>query len=199
MYRARYSGVDQTGGANCPNSEILWSEIAPGEHIAQLYANDSDLVDTLTGFVQGGLNLGESAIVIATRERLRALYHGLPDAGVDMQRVLLEDRFITLDANVVLSSFLVNDWPDEQLFGSFVDALIQRAGRRKRRIRAFSEMASLLWSGGHQDATARLELLWSQFCQSRSFALLCSYPTAGFTNHPLESFVEICAAHTRLI
>jgi hypothetical protein len=200
MVRAgyRYSGANHKFGADA-GDEIIWSQIAPGEHIAQLYADDTALIDTLTGFVEGGLSSGESAVVIATREHLRELYHRLPDAGVDMQRVLLEDRFITLDANMALACFMVRDWPDEQLFGSFVETLIRRAARHNRRVRAFGEMVALLWSQGHHGATLRLEHLWNRFCQSHSFALLCSYPTAGFTNNPLESLSEICAAHSRVI
>ncbi len=199
MYRAGYSEVDHADGAAAGDTKISWGKIAPGEHIAQLYANDIDLLDTLTGFVEGGLTAGESAVVIATREHLRALYHRLPDAGVDMQRVLLEDRFITLDANVALACFMVNGWPDEQLFGSFVVTLIRRAGHHNCRVRAYGEMVALLWLQGNHAATVRLEQLWNRFCQTHSFALLCSYPSAGFANDPLESLSEICAAHSKVI
>lgn len=180
-------------------AKVFWGEIAPSEHIAQFYADDSVLLDTLTGFLAGGLNSGEGSIVIATPEHLRALWRRLPLAGVDMQRVLLEDRFITLDAETALSTFMVKDWPDEQLFATFVEGLIRRAAANGRHVRAFGEMVALLWSQGLSGATVRLEHLWHQFCQSRSFALLCSYPRSGFTEDPSRSLSEICAAHSKVI
>ena len=59
--------------SNFPTSQVFWGEIAPCEHIAQFYENDGVLIDTLTGFVAGGLERGESTIVIATPDHLRSL------------------------------------------------------------------------------------------------------------------------------
>lgn len=183
--------------SSIPN--IFWGEIAPSEHIAQFYEHDRVLLDTLTGFVGGGLKVGESTIVIATAEHLEALEERLKESGVDMVSVRSEDRYITLRAEEALSTFMVEQWPDDQLFAHFVTDVITRARANGRGVRAFGEMVALLWARGDTAATIRLEYLWHQLCKSQAFSLFCAYPKTGFTEDPSKSIAEICAAHSRII
>jgi hypothetical protein len=184
-----------------PRSDFsdFWGEIAPSEHIAHFYEEDAILIDTLTGFVSGGLNAGESTIIIATPQHLQALERSLVDTNVDLVGAILEDRYIALDAEAALASFMVKGWPDDERFASLVSQLLGRATVKNRRVRAFGEMVALLWARGDTAATVRLEHLWQKVCQSRSFSLFCAYPKAGCTRHPQASLDDICAAHTRVI
>ncbi len=186
-------------GSTFDEAKIFWGEMAPCEHIAQFYADDAILQDTLTGFVHGGLIGGECAIIIATPPHLSALNRRLADAGVDLRQFVSEDRLITMTADAGLASFMVKDWPDDDLFTAFVESLIRRASHNDRRVRAFGEMVALLWARGLAAATVHLEHLWHQFCLSHSFSLLCAYPKAGFTEDPKKSLDEICAAHSRIV
>ncbi len=178
---------------------IFWGEIAPCEHIAQFYEHDGVLLDTLAGFIGGGLKAGESTIVIATAEHLKALEERLVASGVDVATARSHDRYITLLAEESLARFMVKQWPDNQLFADFVTELINRARGDGQRVRAFGEMVALLWARGDTAATIRLEYLWHQICQSQVFSLFCAYPKTGFTEDPSESIAEICAAHSRII
>jgi hypothetical protein len=180
-------------------THIFWGEIAPSEHIAQFYENDNVLLDTLTGFVGGGLQTGESTIVIATPHHLRSLERRMLASNIDWMRATAEDRYIALDAETSLARFMIGQMPDEQLFASFVEGLIRRASINDRRVRAFGEMVALLWARGEAAATVRLEYLWNRFCQSHSFSLFCAYPKAGLTEDPSQSLADICAAHSRVI
>jgi len=191
--------MDVNVSSKAVGSQIFWGEIAPCEHLAQFYEHDGVLLDTLTGFIGGGLNAGESTIVIATPGHLRALRNRLVAANVDLVSAVREDRYLTLDAETALSMFMVGDWPDDRLFANLVAGLIGRARAEDRSVRAFGEMVALLWEKGQAAATVRLEYLWSQFCKSHSFSLFCAYPKAGFTKDPSQSLAEICAAHTRVI
>jgi hypothetical protein len=177
---------------------IFWGEIAPCEHIAQFYEHDGILLDTLTGFVGGGLKVGESCIVIATMEHLEALEVRLNEL-VDMVRVRSEDRYITVRADEALNLFMVAHWPDDQLFTRFVTGVITRARANGRSVRAFGEMVALLWARGDTAATIRLEYLWHQLCKTEAFSLLCAYPRTGFTEEPSNSMAQICAAHSRIV
>jgi hypothetical protein len=179
--------------------QIFWGEIAPSEHIAQFYENDNVLVDTLTGFVGGGLNAGESSIVIATPDHLAALNRRLVDSNVDLTRAIAEDRYIALDAETSLARFMIDQMPDEDLFRVFVEELMRRGTTNNRRVRAFGEMVALLWARGDAAATVRLEFLWNRICENGSFSLLCAYPKAGFTEDPTRSMANICAAHSRIV
>jgi DcmR-like sensory protein len=181
------------------DSSIFWGEIAPCEHIAQFYEHDAVMLDTLTGFIGGGLKAGEGTIVIATAEHLKAIDERLVGSGVDVAAAQSQDQYITVAADEALSRFMVNRWPDDQLFANLVAELIARARGNGRRVRAFGEMVALLWARGDAAATIRLEHLWHNICQSQLFSLFCAYPKTGFTEDPSESLAEICAVHSKVI
>jgi hypothetical protein len=180
-------------------SPVFWGEIAPCEHIAQFYEDDGVLLDTLSGFVGGGLKAGESAIVLATAEHLKALEQRLEDSGLDVATARSRDQYITLIAEDALARFMVNQWPDDQLFADFVTRLIARAQASGRRVRAFGELVALLWARGDVAATVRLEFLWHQLCHAQAFSLFCAYPKSGFTEDPLKSLDVIRATHSRIV
>ena len=177
--------------------------VAPSEHILQFYSSENDLLDTLSAYISEGLNGGESAIVIATPEHLRALRYRLEGTDVDLIRAMFEDRYITLEASVALTSFLVDDIPDERLFGEMARTLLRRASVSNRRVRAFGEMVALLWARGNRAATVRLEQLWDKFCRNHGVKVLCSYPKAAFPDSMPSSArmaeAEIRAAHGLMI
>jgi hypothetical protein len=177
----------------------LWDEIAPSEHIAQFYPDDAVLIDSLTGFVGGALNTGESTIIIATPRHLQLLERRLVDTDVDLVGAILEDRYIALDAEATLASFMVDGWPDDERFSSLMNRLLRRATVKNRRVRAFGEMVALLWGRGETAATVRLEQLWNNLCQSQSFSLFCAYPRKACTKEPQGTLDEICSAHSRVI
>jgi hypothetical protein len=180
-------------------THVFWGEIAPSEHIAQFYEDEGVLLDSLVGFIGGGLKAGESAIVIATAEHLKALEERLEASRVDVAAAQSRDQYITVVAEEALARFMVKQWPDDKSFGELVTELITRARANGRRVRAFGEMVALLWARGDQAATIRLEYLWHQICQTQSFSLFCAYPKTGFTEDPSESINQICAAHSRII
>jgi hypothetical protein len=180
-------------------NSVFWGEIAPCEHIAQFYEHDSVLLDALAGFVGGGLKQGEGVIVLATDEHLKALDQRLNASGVDLQKAKSQDQYIAVLAEDALGKFMVNQWPDDQLFANFVAELLARAQNGGRRVRAFGELVALMWAMGQIAATVRLEFLWHQLCHQKSFSLFCAYPKAGFTEDPLKSLDVIRATHSRII
>lgn len=189
----------------------FWAEIAPSEHLVQIYHGDDVFLDALEGFVAGGIDAGDGVIVIATPAHLGVLEHRLLTRGIDPASTAIEDQYLALDAKETLSKFMIDgplqngrpSWPDERLFNLVVIDLITRAGRRadgtQRRVRAFGEMVALLWAEGMSAATVRLEYLWHDFCQRSGLCLFCAYPRAYFTEDPKSSIRQICATHSRLI
>jgi hypothetical protein len=177
----------------------FWGEMAPCEHIVQMYTRDALFLDSLSGFVGDGLRCGDGVIVIATAAHLSALEAQLAGDGVDMAAARGRDQYIALDAELTLSRFIVNGWPDEDIFDPLVTGLIARAGRDGRRVRAFGEMVAILWGQGHAAATVRLEYLWHAICRREAFSLLCAYPRTGFTQDAAASAREIVAVHSRVV
>ena len=180
-------------------ADVFWGEISPCEHLVQFYDADNVFVDTLFGFVGGGLAAGEAVIVIATPAHLQVLERRLTAGGHDVERARAADQYIPLDAEDTLARFMKDGWPDDERFFSVVRRLVERARKNHPKVRAFGEMVALMWARGEHGATVRLEHLWHQLCGSEDFSLLCAYPRAGFTQNASSSLDEICAAHSRVV
>jgi hypothetical protein len=183
----------------CCNPDVFWGEIRPCEHFVQIYDEDDVFMDTLEGFVAGGLQGGDAVIVIATTAHLKTLHQRLRARGIDLGAARVKDQFISPNAEVTLARFMVDGWPDEQRFREVVRELLERAQKGGRRVRAFGEMVALLWAQGMNGATVRLEHLWEDFCNKEGFSLFCAYPKSGFTGDAASSIHEICAAHSRVV
>jgi hypothetical protein len=180
-------------------TEIFWGEIAPCNHILQIYESDTVFLDTLAGFVGNGINAGDCCIVIATEAHLLSLEARLKEYGIYIETLLSDNRYIPLSAEDTLAKFMVNGWPDETLFMQTVSELFKTARKQNRRVRAFGEMVAILWAQGHNGATVQLEDLWNKFCQKEEFCLFCAYPKSGFTGDINNSIAHICGAHSKMI
>jgi hypothetical protein len=189
----------------------FWGEVSPSEHLVQIYHEDGVFLDSLEGFVAGGIKAGDGVIVIATPAHLAALEHRLQSRRIGVETFAAADQYIALNAKEMLSKFMVDDpvsgdknsWPDADRFHALVNDVILRAGARSdgtpRRVRAFGEMVALLWADGKASATFRLEYLWHDFCRKSGLCLFCAYPRAYFTNNPEASIKQICAAHSQVV
>jgi hypothetical protein len=181
------------------NADIFWGEIAPTDHVLQVYDNDDIFLDALAGFIGGGINSGDCVVLIATSRHLGSIQQRLIDYGISVQTLIEDDRFIPLDAETILSKFMRDGWPDEQLFNETVTQLFKKAECKGRHIRAFGEMVAILWEKGYHGATVQLEHLWNNFREKNNFTLFCAYPKAGFTGNIHESIKTICNCHTKMI
>jgi hypothetical protein len=178
--------------------EIFWGEIAPCEHLVQIYASDAAFLDMLEGFAAGGIQAGDSVVVIATPSHLHALEERLLARGFNLAAARGRDQYIALDAAETLAKFMVKSWPDDRRFHRLIRNLLSRGRAGGRRVRAFGEMVAVLWAQGRSGATVRLEKLWHELCQSEPLCLFCAYPRIGFTRDTEESMKEICATHSRV-
>ena len=180
-------------------ADIFWAEVAPCDHIVQIYESDAVFIDTLAGFVGNGINTGDCCIVIATKTHLEALSEKLANFGVRVDTLIEDKRYMPLIAEEMLSKFMVNGWPDEKLFMQTVSGIIEKCHQTNRRIRAFGEMVAILWAQGHSGATVQLEHLWNKFCEKEAFCLFCAYPKTGFTGDINLSVNHICDQHSKMI
>lgn len=175
--------------------------MAPCEHSVQIYENDEVFFNALSSFVAEGIEAGDGVIVIVTRDHLQILERRLQARQIAVPAAKKNGQFIACDAHEVLKEFLVDGWPDKELFEKTVNDLLEKARGREnqRRVRAFGELVALMWSKGYNGATVNLEHLWDSLCQSKGFSLFCAYPKAGFTEQAVESIKTICDVHTRVI
>jgi len=180
-------------------TKVFWGEVAPCDHFVQIYEDEEAFLDTLEGFVSGGLKSGDSVILIATDAHLQVLEQRLRNEGLDLETAQSQDQYIALVADKVLDWFMVNSWPDDDLFTKVISELLSRAQKNDRKVRAFGEMVAILWARGENAATVRLEYLWQNLCQREGFSLFCAYPKIGFTQNATESISQICAAHSKVV
>lgn len=180
-------------------ASVFWGEIAPFEHILQIYEDDDSFLDVLTGFVNDGIKEEEVVIVIATSSHLQHLEQRLKVYDVNLPLLLSNGYYVPLDAEETLGKFMVDGWPDERLFMDVVGGLITNARTGNRKVRAFGEMVALLWAQGNNGATVNLEHLWNNLCNSELCSVFCAYPKSGFTQDASESIMHICNSHSRMI
>lgn len=181
------------------NLQVFWGEIAPSDHLVQIYEDDRVFLDSLVGFAGSGFLAGDAVIIIATSEHLKALDTRLRTHDFDLDKLIETDQYIPVDAKEALSKFMVKNWPDVNRFNELVKSLISRARKSSGRIRAFGEMVAILWAKGNVGATVHLEHLWNKFCETEAFCLFCAYPQSGFTEDANVSLQHICSAHTKVV
>jgi hypothetical protein len=104
-----------------------------------------------------------------------------------------------LDAEEMLTKFMGNGWVDDDLFFRSVADILARATKNGRKLRAFGEMVTIMWSKGYYGAAIRLEHLWHRLCAEYSFQLFCAYPKIGFAENGSEAIAHICAAHSKIL
>ena len=181
------------------NIQVFWGEIAPCDHLVQVYENEKIFLDTLEGFAGTGLLANDSVVIIATSTHLNALNARLLSQGFDLNALIKADQYIPIDAEDLLSIFLVDGQIDEKIFNSFINDIVSRAKERNGKVRAFGEMVAVLWAQGHFAATVQLENLWNQLHGKSPFTLFCAYPKTGFTQSANDSIDIICKQHARVI
>jgi hypothetical protein len=159
-------------------------------HSVQFYQDDTFLTESITRFIKEGLAVNETVLIIATalhREELRK--------GLTPQEVT-HDKLWFLDASEQLSKFMSDGWPNERRFKNVVGTLIGPASKHGP-VRVFGEMVALLWANGNPSAAMRLEVLWNELMKEQSFALLCAYPMANFSQeNGKDSVTTLSRLHT---
>jgi PAS domain S-box-containing protein len=176
-----------------------WTDVNPHSHLVQFYENDGFLIDSLTRWFADGLSAGDSCVYVGTEAHRVRLEKNLSDQGVDLDKLLKEGRFVSGDASQVLSTFMLNEWPDEALFTRAIEGILARV-TKPRDVRVFGEMVALLWADGSRQAAVRLEELWNGFMKTHALSLCCAYPLHSFGSDADASlFLKVCAQHTPVL
>lgn len=181
------------------DTQVFWGEVAPCDHVLQIYRTDEMFLNTLEEFVSCGIKSGDCVIIIGTINHVNALEKRLQSKGFDLEALTDDNQLILLNTEITLGSFMRNGEPDENLFNMFLNNLMAKAKRNDRKIRAFGEMVAVLWAQGDTNATVQLENLWNKFCETEAFCLFCAYPHSSFTQDINISLKEICQAHTKMV
>jgi len=181
-----------------------WQQLleSPGsnDHIAQTYQDESFLLEAVGHYVRAGLQRDEGVVLIMRKAHWAALVIRLEALGADLSAAVGCGQVTSYDADEMLAAVLKDDTPGHGAHRQMVGNVIAELRRRFSRIRAFAEMADILWSENRRDAAVELEKLWGELARSGSFALLCGYRVDLMDCAVYRgAFEAVCNSHTHLI
>ena len=186
-------------GWKSAKADIFWGELAFYDHVIQVYETDEVMIETLAGFVETGLQLGDCCVVVITPPHMAALNDKLKSRGIDVDSVTAEERYMPVDAKETLSKFMVNGQLDEVLFKEAMAPIFDRCRSTQRVVRAGGEMVALLAAQGNWTATIQLERLWEEIHEKKPFSICCLYPKTIVDRGEKTSVEHICAKHSKMI
>ncbi|WP_426162460.1 ATP-binding protein [Pseudoduganella sp. R-31] len=166
-------------------------------HVVRFYDQDEQLLEEVAEFLDVPLRSGGVSIVIATKEHIAILRRSLAGFGTSAnQGPWTMGKLVVLEAELVLDQFMVNDWPDPELFNLSVGTIVRDACHNGRLVHAFGEMVAILCDRGLYEAAIRLEQLWNELQKRFDFLLFCAYPWSVFTSRELlTKFQQVCRVH----
>jgi CheY-like chemotaxis protein len=166
-------------------------------HGVFFYEHPASLSRTVADFIGQGLVAGEPVILITTAAHQAGIREELRARGIEAEPRSAATGLLWLDADEVLSRFMVADVPDARRFDAAVTPIVdQLAGSRTRPIRAYGEMVDVLWKNSQQTAAASLEVLWNQLLSTRACSLLCGYASDAVGHG--DGYRRICDQHSHL-
>ena len=164
----------------------------PHDHAVHVYADDRAISQELVRFVEDGLALGESVVVVANRLNRAAIAAW----RAEHPPIGDTDFLLVADASETLETFMVAGKPDPTLFETTIGSILEWAARGGRTVRVFGEMVAVLWAAGNVTGALALETLWNDMASSRQFFLLCAYPEVLLAEAPLSAVNAMCARHS---
>jgi hypothetical protein len=165
-------------------------------HAVQFYEDDAFLIDAVKAFVLEGLHASEPIAVFMTPAHKQLMEQAL---GTEEARGALprgaSRKVLYHDADETMQKFMMNGWPEEQLFMAVIGQILQPLFG-DRPVRVFGEMVCVLWGQSRYRAALRLEELWNALIGRHSLCLLCAYCITGFRGKGgHESYRQVCDLH----
>jgi DNA-binding NarL/FixJ family response regulator len=170
-------------------------------HEAQFHSDEESLLGGFACFIETALKAGNSAIVIATEPHRKSLLQRLQEHGVDGAAAIEQGRYIPLDVDETLSTFMVNELPDPARFfrvaGDLIAGAAKTAKTKPPRVAACGEGTHLLWAQGRADAAIGLEHLWDEMAKTSNVDTLCGYIlNSSQREQERQIYQRICALHS---
>jgi len=178
-------------------------EDAHPDHLVLMYGCDAPALAGRVGdYLAEGLGRGETAIVIAVRAHGDAFVEQLRTLHAEPQAAITAKRLVILDADELLSRFMVDGQPDWILFEQTIGTVLTAArASSPAGLRAYGEMVGVLWEAGRFTAAIRVEEFWNTLLAMHSgVKLFCAYPVDvcgdAFTTAGVGAVLR---THTRLL
>ena len=172
----------------------------PTDHVVVFYQSEDELADRVTAYLLGSMTRGGVAIAVATSDHRRGFRERLVSAGVDIAGATASGAYVELDADAVMTSFMINGWADPASFWRAITPVLKAAAPDRRPVRIFGEMVALLWQRGQAGAALDVEAMWNELATQYLFDLLCAYPAGVLDDHEhADATAQVCSAHSATV
>jgi hypothetical protein len=173
-------------------------------HDVQFYSQERFLLSSISGFLAHSLCAGGSAVIIATGSHRDGFLELFRSHNLDPTSLVNEGRYIALDAEETLGTFMSEGTINEELFVDVMGGILKRAialsPAAQTPVAVFGEMVALLWQQGASKSALQLERMWNKLAENQPFDLVCAYPLNGFdTKEDFDSLLSLCAEHTSVV
>ena len=174
--------------------------VAPHDHVVHLYEDDDELMGAVGAYLVDSIRSDEVAVAVMTPAHAAALRATMAAAGIDLDGECEMGNIILLDAAETMSRFTTDDWPDAAAFRRVIGSVIEQAGSRGQRVRAFGEMVALLWDAGQVTAAIELESLWNDLSVDMPFSLYCAYAAQSVGGDDQKpDLARVCQLHSAVV
>jgi DNA-binding NarL/FixJ family response regulator len=189
------SGLLRGQAAASPASRQMNSDRG---HAIEFYSDDESFLAGFSRFIATAVSGGNAVIAVATEPHLNSLFQRLQALDLNIGAAIEQGRFVPLDVDDTLSSFIVNDVPDPARFRRVVGDLITAAARaipgEPSQVAICGECASSLWAQGKVDAAIQVEQLCNQLTKQYEMNILCGFSLSGFyREEDMQIFQRICS------
>lgn len=170
------------------------------EHAVRFYVDERDLADRVAQFVASGFAAGSPAVVVATPQHVELFKAALADRGCNSDRIDQEWKLVVADAQATLDRIVVDELPSARVFSDAVGSLLDdaEAGTTQAPV-VYGEMVDLAHRAGKTETAIRLEELWNELGNRRTFSLLCAYRIDIFDRNALTTTIpDVCRVHARV-
>ncbi|MEP6654968.1 MAG: GAF domain-containing protein, partial [Myxococcales bacterium] len=166
--------------------------VSGSAYAVQFFLDEALLCDRVADFLYQGLLAGDALVVIATPAHRQTLTAALTTAltarptdkaaGFDIADLLARRQLVLLDAEEMLTKFMVGDSPDWDRFQQAVEEVLDSSDRSRprQRLRVYGEMVDVLWKNGNPQAAIRLEEMWNDLVRDHRLDLLHVYVMGSF-------------------
>lgn len=210
------SGLVSTDNADAQNSGSLEYEEPPlslvrgrrdipCRHEVHFYSDDAAFVNGFARFIEAELLAGKAVIVVATASHSSSLLQRvLQEHGATTGAALDDGRYLPLNVDEFLLTFMVGDLPDPVRFQKVVSNLVDAAAKAAKgplpRVAACGECAPVLWAQGKADAAIQVEHLWGDMAKRSNVDTLCGYVMTTFQREQQPDICDrICAEHSAVV
>jgi len=178
-----------------------------GRHFAQFHRDTEGqdrrrdtLTESALGFVEAGLQRGDSVLIIAGAAQRDRLFERLVRGKFRPQSLRDPGQLSVLDAGELTAQLVTDGVPGWAPFRNALAPALSRLQPSGRDTRVYSDLANGLWQAGNTAAAVQIEDFWNTLAVTYRFSLYCGYTmdTQSESSYagPLE---ELGRTHTDIL